>query len=90
MPRERASPPLPAPGGAGIPLVVVARRGDRLAALAERYDGVEVLAADLTTADGVASVEERIASLEGTRRDLEDKIQGARARLENLLQRIPE
>ena len=33
---------------------------------------------------------QRIASLEGTRRDLEDKIQGARARLENLLQRIPE
>jgi cell division protein ZapB len=32
----------------------------------------------------------RLASLEGDRRQLEEKIDGARARLENLLRRIPE
>lgn len=32
----------------------------------------------------------QIALLEGDRRQLEDKIDGARSRLENLLQRIPE
>jgi cell division protein ZapB len=32
----------------------------------------------------------QIAHLEGTRRALEEKIEGARSRLENLLGRIPE
>jgi cell division protein ZapB len=32
----------------------------------------------------------RLASLEGDRRQLEEKIDGARARLEDLLRRIPE
>ena len=39
-------------GEAGIPQVIVARRADRLEDLAARYEGVEVLAADLTTAEG--------------------------------------
>ena len=47
-------------GRAGIPQVVVARRGDRLEQLAATFADVEVLAADLTTADGVAAVEERL------------------------------
>lgn len=47
-------------GTTGIPQVVVARRVDRLEELAERYPGVEVLAADLTTPDGLAAVAERI------------------------------
>lgn len=49
-------------GAAGVPTVVVARRADRLSALADRYDGFEVLTADLTTPDGQAAVAERIAS----------------------------
>jgi len=46
-----------------IPVVVVARREDRLRELAGSASGadVEVLAADLTDADGLAAVEERIA-----------------------------
>ena len=47
-------------GGAGIPQVVVARRVDRLESLAAQYPSVEVLAADLSTAKGVAAVVERI------------------------------
>jgi short-subunit dehydrogenase len=47
-------------GAAGIAQVVVARRADRLRELADSFDGVEVLAADLTTARGVAEVEERV------------------------------
>ena len=47
-------------GEAGVPVVVVARRSDRLAALADRFDGFEVLTADLNDADGVAAVEARI------------------------------
>jgi short-subunit dehydrogenase len=47
-------------GGAGIPQVVVARRVDRLEELAGRYEAVEVLAADLTTAKGVGQVVARI------------------------------
>ena len=47
-------------GSTGIPLIVVARRVDRLEELAARYPGVEVLAADLTTADGLAAVVERV------------------------------
>ncbi|MFN5605220.1 MAG: SDR family NAD(P)-dependent oxidoreductase, partial [Actinomycetes bacterium] len=39
-------------GRAGVPTVLVARRGDRLAELARLYPGFEVLAADLTTREG--------------------------------------
>jgi uncharacterized protein len=46
---------------AGVDTVVVARRADRLEALAERYPDVEVLAADLTEPRGLATVAERIA-----------------------------
>ncbi len=46
---------------AGVPTVVVARRADRLAALAERHGGVEVLVADLTTDAGQREVAARIA-----------------------------
>lgn len=50
----------------GYDLVVVARRADRLADLASRLAGehpitVELLAADLSTADGVRAVEARVA-----------------------------
>lgn len=44
----------------GVPVVVVARREDRLAKLAERHGGIEVLTADLTTDDGRGAVVERI------------------------------
>lgn len=47
---------------AGVPTVVVARRVDRLDEIAERYAGIEVLAADLGTPEGVAAVVERIES----------------------------
>ncbi len=47
---------------AGVATVVVARRRDRLDEIAARLPRVEVLAADLTTADGLAAVEERIAA----------------------------
>jgi uncharacterized protein len=46
---------------AGVPTVVVARRRDRLDALAARYGGIEVLEADLATDDGQAAVAARIA-----------------------------
>jgi short-subunit dehydrogenase len=49
-------------GEAGVPMVVVARREDRLQELAARYADVEVLAADLTTAKGLRAVEQRIVS----------------------------
>jgi short-subunit dehydrogenase len=48
-------------GRAGIPQVVVARRGDRLEQLAATFPDVEVLAADLSTPDGLAAVEERLS-----------------------------
>jgi uncharacterized protein len=51
-------------GAAGIPQVVVARRVDRLDELAQRFDGVEVLAADLTTSKGVRAVLKRVADVE--------------------------
>lgn len=49
-------------GEAGVPTVLVARRVDRLEEIAARYDGFEVLQADLGTADGVAETAERIGS----------------------------
>jgi uncharacterized protein len=49
-------------GASGTPQVVVARRAERLLELADRYPSVEVLTADLTTADGVAAVAARIGS----------------------------
>lgn len=45
---------------AGVPVVVVARREDRLRALAAQMDGIEVLVADLATAEGLQVVTERI------------------------------
>ena len=49
-------------GEAGVPTVLVARRGDRLAEIAARYDDFEVLEADLGTPDGRAATVERITS----------------------------
>lgn len=51
-------------GGAGVPTVLVARRRDRLEALASRHAGFEVLVADLTTAEGQRVVADRVASIE--------------------------
>jgi short-subunit dehydrogenase len=48
-------------GHAGVPTVVVARRRERLDALAERHDGVEVVVADLTTDAGQQAVAGRIS-----------------------------
>jgi short-subunit dehydrogenase len=47
-------------GEAGIPQVIVARRVDRLEEIAGRYEGVEVLGADLTSPEGVDAVVRRI------------------------------
>jgi short-subunit dehydrogenase len=47
----------------GFSLVLVARRADRLEALARELGGAETLAADLTTEDGLSHVEQRIASI---------------------------
>ncbi len=44
----------------GVATVIVARRGDRLAALAGELPGVEVLVADLTEAAGVQAVVDRL------------------------------
>jgi short-subunit dehydrogenase len=49
-------------GEQAVPQVVVARRGDRLEALAASLPSVEVLVADLTSDDGLARVAARIAS----------------------------
>jgi short-subunit dehydrogenase len=46
---------------AGVPVVAVARRADRLEALAAELGGVEVLVADLATLDGQDAVAARIA-----------------------------
>jgi uncharacterized protein len=45
---------------AGVPTVVVARREDRLRDLADTLSGIEVLVADLGTADGLKTTTERI------------------------------
>ncbi len=47
-------------GEAGIPTVVVARRQDRLQQLAERFPTIEVLVADLGSAEGLAAAVARI------------------------------
>jgi uncharacterized protein len=49
-------------GRAGIPTVLVARRRDRLQEIADRYDGFEVIEADLTTRSGQATVTARITN----------------------------
>ena len=54
----------------GVSLVVVARRADRLESLAARFKNVEVIVADLSTTDGVASVEARIVDSSKTPIDL--------------------
>ncbi len=51
-------------GESDVPTVVVARRGDRLRDLADRYDGFEVLEADLGSPDGQRRVMDRVASVE--------------------------
>ncbi|NNE13088.1 MAG: SDR family oxidoreductase [Ilumatobacter sp.] len=47
--------------GAGVPTVVIARRADRLEAIAEEFDDVEVITADLTTESGQLAAAARIA-----------------------------
>jgi len=49
-------------GEAGVPTVLVARRGDRLREIAERYERFEVLEADLVTTAGQDAVIERIVA----------------------------
>jgi short-subunit dehydrogenase len=51
-------------GEAGVPTVLVARRADRLEEIAARYDGFEVLEADLLTAEGQQATAARITSVE--------------------------
>jgi uncharacterized protein len=48
-------------GAAGVPTVVVARREERLRALADEFVGIEVLVADLTTSKGVGVVAKRVS-----------------------------
>jgi short-subunit dehydrogenase len=50
-------------GAAGVPTVLVARRAERLEEIADRYDGFEVLAADLGTVDGQQQVMDRVADV---------------------------
>ncbi len=47
--------------GAGVAVVVVARRADRLRTIADEFDGVEVLTADLLTMSGQRAVAARLA-----------------------------
>lgn len=47
-------------GRAGVPTVLVARRGDKLRDIAEQFDGFSVLEADLGTAKGQDAVMERV------------------------------
>jgi len=48
-------------GEAGVPTVLVARRADRLQEIADRYDGFEVLEADLGTTDGQNDTMQRVS-----------------------------
>ncbi len=57
-------------GMSGVPLVLVARRADRLEALAARFKNAEVIVADLSTEVGVALIEARIADSSKTPIDL--------------------
>lgn len=49
-------------GEARVPTVLVARRAARLQEIADRFEGFEVLEADLVTADGQRAVADRISS----------------------------
>ena len=49
-------------GEAGVPTVLVARRGDRLHEISDRFDGFEVIEADLGTKKGQRASVERIGS----------------------------
>lgn len=49
---------------ASVPVVVVARRADRLRAIADEFDGIEVLVADLLTMKGQRAVVARISDEE--------------------------
>ena len=49
-------------GKAGVGMVLVARRKDRLDAIAAKFPSVEVLVADLTTSSGLSAVLERLGS----------------------------
>jgi short-subunit dehydrogenase len=49
-------------GEAGVPTVLVARRGDRLHEISDRFDGFEVIEADLGTKKGRRAAVERIGS----------------------------
>lgn len=57
-------------GRSGVPMVLVARRADRLESLAATYANVEVLPADLLTTAGLAAVEARIRDVTRTPIDL--------------------
>jgi len=51
-------------GRAGVPTVLVARRGDKLREIAEQFDGFSVLEADLGTAAGQDAVMEAVGNTE--------------------------
>ena len=57
-------------GKAGVGMVLVARRKDRLDAIAAKYPNVEVLAADLTTDAGLGAVLERLRDITRPQIDL--------------------
>jgi len=57
-------------GKAGVGMVLVARRKERLDAIAAKYPNVEVLAADLTTDSGLESVLQRLRDTTCTPVDL--------------------
>ena len=57
-------------GKAGVGMVLVARRKDRLDAMAAKYPNVEVLAADLTTDAGLGAVLERLRDVTRPQIDL--------------------
>jgi short-subunit dehydrogenase len=54
----------------GVHVIAVARRADRLEQLASQFKNIEVMVADLTSANGLASVESRIADSTKTPIDL--------------------